>query len=711
MIKLIKETIAKGGTVVIPSDSCARVLEISYFLEAAWSRESDSGKKSDSLRNASLYLASASSGLTMRYARSMLEWMDEDVVREFESAAQTGGRQQEGNQQKNPKAPFDFQSLRMIERAKQLNRVLSQGGPKVIIATDLSMEWGFARRLFETISADNRNLLILPEPIIQTATARKNIGHSLWNLWSQKSTTDSQEMTEESLTSIIETDGSPITYSEAHTEKLEGNELIAYQQYLARERQRQRTNNTDKTSTLETGADLINDGSSSSSEESEESDAEHQGKVLNVSTTLAHSRHKLGLTDAELGIDILIRRKGHYDYDVRGKRGRERMFPVMPTKRNPRNDDFGDVIRPEDYLRAEERETVEGQEAMGAKTDKEQTLGQKRRWNEVAAQPNVNGRGASDGMKRHKSNDGFGSDPSRMDIDGVMTNGNAIEDLDDSDDEAEEQQEGPIKAVFGTKTLALHVRIAHVDFSGLHDKRSMQMLIPMIRPRKLVLVGGDEKETLALAAECEKLLGTGINLTADTAAEVLTPSVGQTLDASVDTNAWNVKLSLSLRRQLHWQNVGGLGVVPLTSHLSVVQREEEHEGDNKAKRLKNGNTDVDQAEEDADNEDLTKTVVPLLDIVPANKAAATRIVARPFHVGDLRLSDLRKLMQSQGYPAEFRGEGTLLVNGMVAIRKSAVGKIEVETVLGIPGFSVTDPTFDDVRRRIYEGLLAVVSVS
>jgi cleavage and polyadenylation specificity factor subunit 2 len=461
---------------------------------------------------------------------------------------------------------------------------------------------------------------------------------------------------------------------------------------------------------LETGGDMIDDRSSSSSEESEESDGEHQGKVLNVSTALT-SRHKLGLTDAELGIDILIRRKGHYDYDVRSKRGRERMYPVLPSKRNPRNDDFGDVIRPEDYLRAEERENMEGQDTAGARTDKELVLGQKRRWNEVATQLTVNGRAGTNGTKRRKSDDeGLFSDPSQMGTDGAAVNGSGIKDLSDSDDEMEETDSGPMKAVFATKSLRLHLRIAHVDFSGLHDKRSMQMLIPMIRPRKLVLVGGDQSETLALAAECKKLLSIGTMISADTAAEVLTPLIGQTLDASVDTNAWNVKLSFSLRKQLHWQNVGGLGVVPLTSHLSAAPSAGEQEVDSRAKRVKSGEVDVGQTPEPPDTNGSIETV-PLLDIVPANKAAATRIVARPFHVGDLRLSDLRKMMQSQGYAAEFRGEGTLLVNGMVAVRKSAVGKVEVETVIGIPGFSVIDPTFDDVRRRIYEGLLAVMSGS
>ncbi|CRJ89495.1 hypothetical protein BN1708_017022, partial [Verticillium longisporum] len=89
--------------------------------------------------------------------------------------------------------------------------------------------------------------------------------------------------------------------------------------------------------------------------------------------------------------------------------------------------------------------------------------------------------------------------------------------------------------------------------------------------------------------------------------------------------------------------------------------------------------------------------------------SAVRSVAQPLHVGDLRLTDLRRAMQSAGYTAEFRGEGTLVINGAVAVRKTNMGRIEVESV------GVADPsaimqhrsTFYEVKRMIYDGLAVV----
>jgi cleavage and polyadenylation specificity factor subunit 2 len=84
-------------------------------------------------------------------------------------------------------------------------------------------------------------------------------------------------------------------------------------------------------------------------------------------------------------------------------------------------------------------------------------------------------------------------------------------------------------------------------------------------------------------------------------------------------------------------------------------------------------------------------------------------MARALHVGDLRLADLRKLMIAAGHKAEFRGEGTLLIDGMVAIRKSSTGTIEVEASVQS---SASDRrgqagSFLAVKRKIYEGLAVV----
>jgi cleavage and polyadenylation specificity factor subunit 2 len=376
--------------------------------------------------------------------------------------------------------------------------------------------------------------------------------------------------------------------------------------------------------------------------------------------------------------------------------------------RRKRNDEFGDLIRPEEFLKAEERDD-DGLERREMKREEEEGIGKKRKWDDLGKKTNANNKRPQ--LNRTVSEDVAISLPS----DGGST---AVDDeLDGAEDEEEEPNSmGPSRLVVTKEDIPVHLRIAVVDFSGLHDKRSLNMLIPLIAPRKLILVSGNEEETMALAADCRKLLGADTTRDNDSSAkaEVLTPGVGISVDASVDTNAWVVKLADPLVRRLKWQNVRGLGIVTVTArlvgaegnadthpHLPVAAEEEATAAH---KRLKT----EDGENASTDEKDATTLVVPTLDVLPLTMVAASRAVAQPLHVGDLRLADLRRAMQTAGHTAEFRGEGTLLIDGAVAVRKSATGRIEVESI-GLPAAGVPSrgETFWAVKRMIYDGLAVV----
>lgn len=109
LLEMIQDTVAKGGTVLIPSDSSARILELAYLLEETWEREAADAEGGGALRSAKVYLASRTGGATMRYVRSMLEWMEEGIVKEFEaSAADQDRRNKNGKEEDRARVPFDF---------------------------------------------------------------------------------------------------------------------------------------------------------------------------------------------------------------------------------------------------------------------------------------------------------------------------------------------------------------------------------------------------------------------------------------------------------------------------------------------------------------------------------------------------------------------------------------------------------------------------
>ncbi|TEA20606.1 Cleavage factor two protein 2 [Colletotrichum sidae] len=692
LVDMIKLCVSRGGTALIPVDSSARVLEIAYLLERAWRADAEADE--NTLKFAKLYLAGRNMSSTLRYARSMLEWMDDNIVREFESVADSQRRPNGAESKAKEGVPFDFRYLRLVERKAQIEKLLSggenvQSEGRVILASDDTLEWGFSKDLIRGLAKDSRNLVILTDKPPK-ATEQPSIARTLWDWWTERRDGVAIEQTsnDDSL-ELVYGGGRELTIQDAKRQALEGDDLTIYQQWLATQRQLQATLQSSGGASLQAPADAADDVSSESSSDSGESDNEQQGKALNISTTMGQAtRKKVVLTDEDLGINILTKKRGAYDFEVRGKKGRERSFPLVMRRR--RDDAFGDVIRPEDYLRAEEKEEepAEAGEVRGESDDNR--LGMKRKWDDAGA------KGANKRQNMVKD-----------DPDADEGEEHVADELDDVEDVVEEEIQGPCKLVTSTDTVMVNLRIGFVDFSGIHDKRSLNMLIPLIQPRKLILVGGTSEETNALATDCKKLLAAHNGSSEENSVDVYTPSMGTWVDASVDTNAWVVKLTDSLVKKLKWQNVRGLGIVTITGQLiaeALAQDKTSEKDDGANKRLKTEGEEAEAPQDDADAD-----VVPALDLLPTNMASAVRSVAQPLHVGDLRLADLRRAMLAAGYTAEFRGEGTLVINGAVAVRKTSTGKVEVESVGIADAASMMRHrnTFYEVKRMIYDGLAVV----
>lgn len=690
LIDTIKACVARGGTVLIPIDSSARVLELSYLLEHAW--RTDAASEGSVLKATKLYLAGRNMSSMMRYARSMLEWMDDSIVQEFEAFAE-GQRRVNGPDEKKAGGPLDFKYVRLLERKAQIERLLARGsegenGGRVILASDTSVEWGFSKDLLRGLAGDPRNLVILTDKPGLAKDDRPSIARTLWDLWKERK----DGVSSGDGTDLVSAGGLELEIREAKRQGLQGDELAMYQQWLATQRQLQATQQGGGAAGLEATADVVDDGSSESSSDSEDEDGEKQGKALNVSTTLGQaSRKNVVLKDEDLGINVLIKKKGVYDFDSRGKKGRERAFPV--TIRRKRNDDFGELIRPEDYLRAEEKEddTADGDNLAEA----DDGMGKKRKWDDVAK---GKGKGNTANKRAQTARAGSADDGEGP----VSGNGFEPDELDAVEDNEVEEPTGPCKLVYQTETMAVNLHIAFVDFGGLHDKRSLNMLIPLINPRKLILVGGSRDETLSLAQDCRKALGAE----GDRAVDVYTPEVGVSVDASVDTNAWVVKLADPLVKKIKWQQVRGLGIVTITGQLVATHLSDKDGGEDGGANKRQKTEATTTTTSTALSNTIGTSAMPTLDVLPSNLVSAVRSAAQPLHVGDLRLADLRRAMQAAGHAAEFRGEGTLVVDGSVAVRKTAAGRVEVESV-GMPALGGRRSTFYEVRRVIYDNLAVV----
>ena len=736
----ILTALAKDSTVLIPTDTSARVLELAYVLEHAWRKawRRDAPDKSSNrlLKRAKLYLASRNVGATMRYARSMREWMYENVLKELENEVTTDASNQQrrsqngkqmshqetGNQSgRGSNTPFDFKYVKLIEQRKRIERLLARKGPRVILASDTSLEWGFSKDILRSIAADPANLIILTEGFVKSTETTKiqhSLNATLLRCLHERRDDVATEIGQDGQTiDQVHMNARDLSFKEVRRVPLEGKELLIYQQHLASQRQSGNLTQLGDPGSLEASADAIDEASSSSSSSSEESDPERQGKALNTSAKTARfNRNKTQLGKEALGINALLRQPGVYDFDVRGKKGREQIFPFVSKRR--RTDDFGDVIRPEDYLRAEERDEVDAQDMRNADPRKQTGFGEKRKWRDSQRQDESKPQTGSPKKRRQVMNIS-GKQVIANGTNGVafndheVTNVDAEDSLGESEDEPEASTDGPSKVVIETSSIKVNIRLAHVDFAGLHDKRSLSNLVPLIQPKKLILVSGNPSETRDLAEDFKRKLNPqAVGGDGQKSESVFVPANGELVDASIDTNAWIVKLSETIVRRLHWQNVKGLGVVTLMGYLAASAADDASSDPVARKKLKLLKSDVEEqrADEKSDSSERTAAIIPTLDVLPPSMVAATRSVAQSLHVGDLRLADLRKILQSQGHTAEFRGAGTLMIDSLIAIRKSGTGKIEVEG----GGFNLPEPrpkaleaSFYSVKRQIYEGLAII----
>lgn len=705
LLDYVRRTIDQGGNVLIPCDTSGRVLELAYTLERAWSAPG-----SNPFQRAKLFFASSTSQTTMRYVRSMLEWMDDNIVREFEAANNQPGRTTTKSDQKADGKlgqPFEFKHLKLLERKSQLQRALAASGPKIFLASTDSLEWGFSKDILQQMATDPRNLVILTGqssnakgPIVAKSSSPYDV------LWSLVGSADE----ETGAAKIVRSEGESVTLKKYTTSALTGLELEHYQRYLAAQRQRRGTVQGDEIPGLETSADVIDEGASDSSSSEDESDDEHQGKALNLAATLTYSKHnKVILTDEELGVNILLRRKDVHDYDVRGKKGREKMFPFVAKR--CRDDEFGDIIRPEDYLRAEERDEANGQDMRADGPVADADVGQKRKFDNGDAERLDNGRNAqmSNGKRRRtgRGEDGDG----QVAGGGTSTKADEVnEQSDESDYEpAEPVISGPVKIITTSEQLHLNLSVTLVDFSGIHDQRALHMLLPIIRPRKLIFTGGSKEETKLLAANCRRILE--VKDATQSTTEIFTPGLGSTVDASVHANAWTIKLSKSLFRHLKWQTFRELGIVTVNGRLQSNTEAEDEMLDGEAlnkKQKTSTDTTTDQEKKTAGDTAVTR--YPVLDVLPPHLASSTRSATPALHVGDLRLAELRKLMITQGHSAEFKGEGTLIVDNILAVRKMNHGKVIVEGAwFTVKGGVHSDAIFFTVKQKIYEGLAIVAA--
>lgn len=100
----------------------------------------------------------------------------------------------------------------------------------------------------------------------------------------------------------------------------------------------------------------------------------------------------------------------------------------------------------------------------------------------------------------------------------------------------------PTKCIQVTRTMTVNASVTYIDFEGRSDGESLQKILAQLRPRRVVLVRGSQKDTEILAQQAQ---GAG--------ARVFVPERGETLDATTETHIYQVMRVIELLRTTYMQ--------------------------------------------------------------------------------------------------------------------------------------------------------------
>ncbi|KAI8145312.1 beta-lactamase-like protein [Fennellomyces sp. T-0311] len=540
MFDTMMTTLRAGGSVLLPTDSSARVLELSYLLDKHWT---------DNQLNYPLIMLTNTSYHTAHFAKSMLEWMGDELTQHFSQTREN---------------PFDFKYLRLCHKLEDLDVYT---GPKVVIASNNSLETGFARDLFLRWMGEERpithNTLLLTE-----RSAPGSLARHLYDAWNDANANETNSR-------IIKP---AIDYKEElhltvyKRVPLEGEELAEFEAA-----QREKAERDAAQAAMIARSKTI-------MEEDELSDESDMDEADDTMEDLLGDQFDLYVRDAG--------RSGGFFKQAQSYR----MFPYL--ERRKRIDDYGESIQVEHYMKASDLDRLQlekGSEGEGANFAKEEDMA----------------------------------------ID-------AVEPLLPGKDEK------PMKYITTEQDVEIQCKLRYVDLEGLSDGRSMKTILPQIAPRKLIIIHGSVRPTDELAQACRNM--------DHFTKEIFAPSIGQVLNVSAATNIYRVKLTDAMVSSLRFSKLDDYELARVSGRIHFP----------------------------------TDSTTPSLDVDTSEQPSKWE---PSVFVGDIRLSEFKRILQAEGISAEFKGEGVLVCNDCVAVRKTGTGQLLVEGLLS--------PDYYKIRSLLY----------
>ncbi|XP_071019366.1 cleavage and polyadenylation specificity factor subunit 2-like [Oncorhynchus clarkii lewisi] len=477
--------------------------------------------------------------------------------------------------------PFQFRHLSLCHSLADLARVPS---PKVVLCSQPDLESGFSRELFIQWCQEAKNSVILTYRTTPGTLGRyliDNPGEKMLDLEIRKRV------------------------------KLEGREL---EEYLEKERMKK-----EAAKKLEQEKEVDVDSS-------DESDMEDDLELPAMVKTKHH--------------DLMMKgdgvRKGSFFKQAK------KSYPMFPThEERVKWDEYGEIIRPEDFLVPELQATEE---------------------------------------EKNKLESGMAKGDEPMDQDS--------------------SSKVPTKCTSTTENLEIKARVTYIDYEGRSDGDSIKKIINQMKPRQLVIVHGPPEASLDLAESCKaftkdiKVYTPKLQETVDATSETHIYQV-----RLKDSLVSSLQFCRAKDTELAWID-GVLDMRVVKVDTGVLPEEGMMKGEKGAgeEAVEDGELamDVTPADDGATDhsvvaqqramktlfgEDVREPseesdVIPTLEPLPAHEIPGHQSV----FINEPRLSDFKQVLLREGIQAEFVG-GVLVCNNIVAVRRTEAGRIGLEGCL------------------------------
>ncbi|PAV88691.1 hypothetical protein WR25_20133 isoform C [Diploscapter pachys] len=578
-------TVRDGGNCLIVIDTAGRVLEIAHLLEQLWSNE-EAG-----LTRYNLVLLSYVASSVVEFAKSQVEWMSDKIMKAF---------------QQSQVNPFNFRYMKLCHSQQELAKVRS---PKIVLCSNLDMESGFSRELFLEWCSDRKNTVI-----ITGRSEDRTLGSKLIHIANE--TAEGRKPRKE------------ISLEVKRRIRIEGAELEAYRRMKAEkeaETARLRLETSRRNARLEMAGDDSDDESDDDetlanavavvtgmkSKENVNQPSQNQASQVNgnqenqVQPALELNTH-----------DIML--KWEHQQKSSFFKANKKIYPMFPyVEEKMKWDDYGEIIRPNEYKTEDTIAQIETVE-----------------------------------YKRESTDDG----------EQIMI----------------VEEKVPTKCVRYVQKMEILCKVEFIDFEGRCDGESIKKLLEKtVQPRQIIIVHGTSEATRHLATYIkEKGIVQGRIFT-----PLVYDIVDATVESHIYQVSLSDALMSTLyfqpvgEAELAWIDAKVMKKAMIGDRRGIDGEKEDEE--NSSEKESN---DVEMQDENETEEERRKRLKKrkqqkalVLDVLPSTNIPSHKAV----FVNDPKLSELKQIMQNLGHSAEFSG-GVLYINGIISIRRLQQGQFHVE---------------------------------